>query len=146
MLDRLKRDRDAALKRRDTITVRVLRMLLSELHNQEIAAGGDLDEKEVIRVLRKAVKQREEATEQYEAGGRVDRAEEERAEIRVIEEDLPDFMDERELGAAVDEVIEDTGATSMSDMGEVMGELMQRHGPRVDGKVASGLVRERLGS
>lgn len=146
MLDRIKKDRDQALKRRDRTTVRVLRMLLSELHNQRIAAGGDLGEDEIVRILRKAVKQREEAAEQYDSGGRPDRAEEERGEIRVIEEYLPDLMDEEELGAAVDEVIEQTGAASMSDMGKVMGELMERHGARVDGKAASALVRARLGS
>lgn len=146
MLDRIKKDRDEALKRRDRTTVGVLRMLLSELHNQEIAAGGDLGDDEIVRVLRKAVKQREEAVEQFEAGGRPDRAEEERAEIRIIEQYLPDLMDDQELEEAVGEVIEDTGATSMSDMGRVMGELMERHGPRVDGKAASALVREKLGS
>lgn len=146
MLDRIKKDRDEALKRRDRTTVRVLRMLLSELHNQEIATGGELEEDEVVRVLRKAVKQRQEAAEQYEAGGRPDRAEEERAEVRIIEDYLPDLMDHAELEAAVDEVIADVGATSMSDMGTVMGELMERQGPRVDGKTASALVREKLGS
>lgn len=146
MLDRIKKDRDEALKRRDTTKVQVLRMLLSELHNQKIAAGGDLGEDEIVRVLRKAVKQRQEAAEQYETGGRPERAEQERAEIEVIEAYLPDLMDDQELASAVDDVIEDTGATSMSDMGRVMSELMQRHGPRVDGKAASALVREKLGS
>ncbi len=152
MIERLRSDLNAAMKARDEITVRVLRMVISDLHNRKIAARKDLSEEQVIAALRTAVKQRREAAEQFAEGGRQDRAEggrqdradAELAEIEVVKEYLPDLLAADELSAAVDEAIADTGALSPSDMGKVMGQLMSRHQGRIDGKVANALVRERL--
>ncbi len=144
MIERLRSDLFAAMKGRDEITVRVLRMVISDLHNRKIAARKDLSEEQVIAALRTAVKQRREAAEQFAEGGRQDRADAELAEIEVVKEYLPNLLEADELSAAVDEVIADTGALSRSDMGKVMGQLMSRHQGRIDGKVANALVRERL--
>ena len=144
MIERLRSDLIAAMKGGDEITVRVLRMVISDLHNRKIAARKDLSEEQVIAALRTAVKQRQEAAEQFAAGDRQDRADAELAEIEVVEEYLPNLLEGDELSAAVDEVIADTGALSPSDMGKVMGQLMSRHQGRIDGKVANALVRERL--
>ena len=94
--------------------------------------------------LRTAVKQRKDAAEQFAEGGRQDRADEELAEIEVIEAYLPSFLEGEELVAAVEEAIAETGAAAPSDMGKVMGQLMSRHQGRIDGKAANALVRERL--
>jgi len=144
MLKRLKSDLIAAMKARDELTVRVLRMVVSDLHNRKIEARKDLSEEQVIGALRTAVKQRREAAEQFAKGGRQDRADAELAEIEVVKEYLPNLLQGDELRAAVDDVIADTGALSPSDMGKVMGQLMSRYQGRIDGKAASALVRERL--
>ncbi len=144
MIDRLREDRDAALKRRDNTTVQVLRMVLADIHNREIALGRDLEEEEVVGALRKAVKLRLEAAEQFEEGGRADRAAQERAEIEVLGPYLPQMLEGEELSRAIDEVIAETRAASRADMGKVMGLLMQRYQGRIDGKTANTEVGERL--
>lgn len=144
MLERLKKDLTAAMKRRDPATVGVLRLLLADLHNRKIAAGKDLSEDEIVAALRTAVKQRSEAAEQFSAGGRKDRAAAERAEIVVIQGYLPAVLGDHELGDAIDEIIDATGATSIAEMGKVMSQLMAKHKGKVDGKLANQLVRERL--
>jgi len=97
-----------------------------------------------MAVLRRERKQRVEAAEAYEAAGQADRAERERADIPVIDEFLPAAMSESELEQLVDAVIAETGATSMKDMGRVMGLVTERGQGRADGRVASALVRSRL--
>jgi hypothetical protein len=146
MLERLRTDLNAAVKGRDATKVSVLRMLLADLHNRKIAARAELSEEQVVAALRTAVKQRQEAAEQFAAGGREDRAAAERAEIEVIEAYLPSLLEGEELKAAVDSVIDKTGATSPADMGKVMGALMSEYQGRIDGKAANALVRERLGA
>lgn len=145
MLDRLRDDLKTAMKKRDEVTVRVLRMVLADIHNREIAAGEELEEAEILVALRKAVKLRSEAAEQFEAGGREEMAAAERAEIEVLEAYLPQMLSDEELVAAVDDVIADVGATSMADMGKVMGALMERHQGRIDGRAANEVVRAKLG-
>ena len=144
MIERLRTDLKAAMKSRDEITLRVLRMVIADLHNRKIASGEDLAEEQVIAALRTAVKQRQDAAEQFAGGGRQDRADAELAEIEVIKQYLPNLLEGDELSAAVDEAIAESGATSLSDMGQVMGALMGRHQGRIDGKAANALVRERL--
>jgi uncharacterized protein YqeY len=146
MLERLRTDLNAAVKSRDATKVSVLRMLLADLHNRKIAARAELSEEQVVAALRTAVKQRQEAAEQFAAGGREDRAAAERAEIEVIEAYLPSLLGGEELAAAVDSVIDKTGASSPADMGKVMGALMSEYQGRIDGKAANALVRERLGA
>ncbi len=144
MIERLKEDLRAAMKRRDELSVRVLRMVLADLHNREIAAKDELSEEQVVGALRTAVKQRQDAAEQFAEGGRQDRADAELAEIEVITAYLPQQLEGAELAAAVDEAIAASGATSPADMGKVMGRLMSQHQGRIDGKAANALVRERL--
>lgn len=144
VIQRLKDDLRAAMKRRDEVTVRVLRMVLADLHNREIASKADLTEEQVFAGLRTAVKQRQDAAEQFAAGGRPDRADEELAEIDVITPYLPTPLAADELAAAVEDAIAACGASSSSDMGKVMGHLMSRYEGRIDGKAANALVRERL--
>ena len=146
LLKRLRTDLKAAVKSRDATKVSVLRMLLADLHNRKIAARAELNEEQVVAALRTAVKQRQEAAEQFAAGGREDRAAAERAEIEVIEAYLPSLLEGEELQEAVDSVIDKTGASSPADMGKVMGALMSEYQGRIDGKAANALVRERLGA
>ena len=144
MLERLRNALTTAMKARDAVTVRVLRMVLAEAHNRKIANREDLSDDEVVEVLQRGVKQRQEAAEQFEKGGRQDRADDERAEIEVLRGYLPEQLDGDELAAAVHQVIADIGAASPADMGRVMGELMSRHKGRLDGKAANAVVRDKL--
>ena len=104
----------------------------------------EFNDDRAMAVLRRERKQRVEAAEAYEAAGQADRAERERADIPVIDEFLPAAMSESELEQLVDAVIAETGATSMKDMGRVMGLVTERGQGRADGRVASALVRSRL--
>lgn len=146
MIERLQNDLRAALKGGDTDTVRVLRMVLAEAQNRRIELGRSLDEGEVLEVLRKSVRMREDAAEQFDKGNRPERAAEERHEIEILQEYLPRQLEGDELEAAVDEVIEELGASGPGEMGPVMKELMSRYRGRIDGAAASALVRQRLTS
>jgi hypothetical protein len=98
----------------------------------------------VTSVLQKMAKQRRESIEMYDAGGRVELAAVERAELAVIEEFLPQMMDEAATRAAIEAIKAELGASTMKDMGAVMTELRSRHGAVLDGKLASGLVKAAL--
>ena len=102
------------------------------------------DDELVVSVLQKMAKQRRESIEMYVSGGREELAAVERAELAVIEEFLPQMMDEAATKAAIEAIKAELGASSMKDMGAVMGELRARHGAVLDGKLASGLVKAAL--
>ena len=134
----------AAMKTGDKQKVAALRMVVCELQNEAKRARSDLDESAEQAVLRRELKKRQESMDAFRAGGREDLAEFEEYAAGLIEGLLPEQMDEAELFALVDRVIADTGATSARDMGKVMSAVMAEGGARVEGKVASRLVKERL--
>jgi len=134
----------AAMKTGDKQKVAALRMVVCELQNEAKRTRSDLDESAEQAVLRRELKKRQESMDAFRAGGREDLAEFEEYAAGLIEGLLPEQMDEAELFALVDRVIADTGATSARDMGKVMSAVMAEGGARVEGKVASRLVKERL--
>lgn len=142
--DQINEDFKQAMKEQDEERLSVLKMLRSELRNEEIEQGGDLEEGDVIQLLSREAKQRRDSIEQYEDGGRDDLAEKERQELELIESYLPEPLSNEELEDVVEEVIDEVGAEDMSDMGSVMGPLMSRIRGRADGDLANKLVRERL--
>jgi uncharacterized protein YqeY len=133
-----------ALKSGDKERVTALRMVVCELQNEAKRTQCELDEGAELAVLRRELKRRQESIEAFQAGGRDDLADHERVAVGIIEEILPQQMDETELSALVDKVIAETGATSVKEMGKVMAGVMAAGGVRVDGKTASRLVKERL--
>lgn len=133
-----------ALKAGKKQEVAALRLLSSELQKAAKEKREELSEEEELKVLRREHKRRLESAEAFAAGNRKDLEEKERFEAGLIEELLPEQLDEAALRNLVDQVITDTGASSLRDMGRVMTEVMQRGGPQVDGKEASRLVKERL--
>jgi len=145
LLDRLTDDVKTAMKAREADRLSVLRMTLSEIKNARIAKGDDLDEAEVIQVIKKAIKSRTESAEQYEAGDRKDLADKELAEAELLKAYLPEQITGDALVAVVDAAIAETGATSIKDMGGVMKAVMAAHGSSVDGKEVGALVKSRLG-
>ena len=144
ILEELQESVKTALKAGDKETVAVLRMIVNELQKEAKESRKDLDENAELSVLRRELKRREESLEAFRAGGRDDLAAYEEFAVSAIRELLPQQMDEAELSGMVERVIADTGASSARDMGKVMAAIMAQGGGRVDGKLASRLVKERL--
>lgn len=133
-----------ALRAGDKERVIALRMIVNELQKEGKEKRQELDESAELAVLRRELKRREESIEAFKAGGRDDLAEHEEFAARIIEELLPKQMDEAELSILIERVVAQTGASSVRDMGKVMAGVMAEGGVRVDGKLASRLVKERL--
>jgi uncharacterized protein len=136
--DRLRGDLTAAMKSRDEVRTRTLRMALTSISNEEVAgnAARELSDDEVLRILGREARRRREAADAFEAAGRADQAAAERAEDRVLAEYLPAQLSDAELAAIVAEVIDETGASGMSAMGQVMKAVT----PRVAGRAEGGRV------
>lgn len=130
----IRNDLTTAMKARDAERVSTLRMIQAALKNDQIEKGRELSDEEAMVVLRRAVKQRHDAAEQYDRGGRPELAEKERSEITLLEGYLPKAMSDDELEAKLRSIIEETGAASRKDSGRVMKEMMARHKGEVDGR------------
>ena len=138
-----------AMKAGEKDRTAALRQISAKIKDRDIeertaAAPVADDDVLVTSVLQKMAKQRRESIEMYDAGGRAELAAVERAELAVIEEFLPQMMDEAATAAAIEAIKSELGASSMKDMGAVMTELRNRHGAVLDGKLASGLVKAAL--
>jgi uncharacterized protein len=138
----------AAMKAGEKDRTAALRQISAKIKDRDIeertSAKVIPDDELVVSVLQKMAKQRRESIDMYEAGGRAELAAKEAAELAVIEEFLPQMMDEAATRAAIEAIKAETGASSMKDMGAVMGELKARHGAVLDGKLAGGLGKAAL--
>jgi uncharacterized protein YqeY len=145
LTDRIQSELRTAMKAGDRPRVDAIRLLMSSLQKAEKdKPAGEFGDRDAEAVLRRERKQRVEAAKAYRDAGHEERAAAEEADLPVIDEFLPQAMDEDELAVLVDAAIAETGATSMRDMGKVMGLVTQRADGRADGKTASDLVRGRL--
>jgi uncharacterized protein len=142
--DRIQDDTKAAMKQRDRTRVGALRMLGAALKNAEIEAGRPLTEQEEQTILRRQLKQRDESAEAFRNAGREEQAASESAEAEIVRSYLPQPLSEAELEEIVATALQDTGATSMRDMGNVMGRAMELSEGRAEGRQLSALVRNRL--
>ncbi len=143
--DRLTEDLKLAMKSRDQLRMDVIRMIKAAVLNKEVELRRDLDDAEMSRVMTTLVKQRRESVEQFEKAQRLELAAKERKEIEIIESYLPKSLTHQELEALVVSVINESGASSMKDMGQIMKAVMARvAGQPVDGKHLSDLVKSRL--
>ena len=146
--DDIKQATVQAMKAGDKQRTAALRLIAAKIKDRDIeqrTSGKDVDDDALVtEVLQKMAKQRRESIQMYEDGGRTELAEQEKAELAVIEEYLPQMMDEAETRAAIAAVKADLGADSINDMGRVMGELKARHGAVLDMSRASALVKESL--
>ncbi len=135
--DRIAEDLAAAMRARDEVRLRTLRALRAALTDAEIAEreGGEaaLTETQELAVLQKQAKQRRESISQFEDAGRTDLADKERAELEVLDAYLPQKLSDEELDNTLRVIVEELQATSMRDMGKVMGAAMQRLRGRADG-------------
>jgi uncharacterized protein len=133
-----------AMKARQGDEAAALRLLLSELRSAEIEARAELGEEQIVQVMQREAKKRREAEAAYREAGRLDRADQEAFELRVISRFLPAPLDRAELERLVGEAIAATGASSQRDLGKVMGALMPRIRGRADGGEVRKLVQARL--
>lgn len=141
-------DLKKAMLAKDKDLTQVLRSMKAALLEKEISErkGGEakLSEEQVVQVLMKAAKQRKDSIEQYDAAGRTDLSETEKKELAIIESYLPKMMSKEEVASIVDDVISNTGAKSMQDMGKVMGAIMPRVKGKADGSLVNQIVKEKL--
>jgi uncharacterized protein len=142
---RLQDDVKVAMKAGDKIRVSTLRQLRSQIQYEKLEAADSWSEESAAAVLLKAAKMRRESIAQFEQGNRQDLADRELAELRIIEEYLPEQMNPEELDLMIDEAIAETGASGISDMGTVMGRIMSKVKGRVDGRIVNEHVRGKLG-
>ncbi len=133
-----------AAKAVNKMRLSALRMLKNGLHNREIDLKRELNEAEFIQLLSGMVKQRRDSIEQFEKGGRSDLVEKEEAELKVIQEFMPEQMSEAELDAIIADAIRETGAAGVRDMGKVMKILMPKVTGKADGKMVGEKVKLRL--
>jgi uncharacterized protein YqeY len=138
-------DLKEAMKAKDKVTLEALRAIKTAILNEKTAAGAkEMTQADELKLLTKLRKQRVESATIFREQNRLDLAEPEEAQIEVIERYLPAMMSEDEIRAKVSEIIAATGASSMADMGKVMGQASGAMAGRADGKVISGIVRELL--
>jgi len=146
--DSIKAAQIAAMKAGEKQRLAAVRLILAKLKDRDIelrtAAEKPDDDALVIDVLQKMVKQRRESIQLFEQGGRPEKAEEEKAELAVIEQFLPAQLSEEETKALIEGIKAETGAAGMKDMGKVMGLLKERHGAQLDMGKASGWVKASL--
>ncbi|MCB1231006.1 MAG: GatB/YqeY domain-containing protein [Verrucomicrobiae bacterium] len=140
-------DMKSAMREKNTIALNTIRMLKSAIKNAAIEKGGadaELNEAEIVGVIRKQVKTRQDSVTQYEDAGREDLASKEREEIAILENYLPQALSDEQVAKLVDEAIAETGATSKKDMGQVMKLVQERAAGRADGKALSQAVMAKL--
>jgi len=138
-------DLTASMKAQDAPRTSTLRMVKAAMMNRKIDKGAELDDDDMLKLLRSLVKQRKDSVEQYEKAGRKDLVDKEQAEITVIESYLPQSATEAEIQQAVAVAIAETGATSMKDMGKVMKATQTAlAGKNADGKLVSEIVKSKL--
>jgi len=135
-----------AMKAKDTVALASLRSIKSEILKAKTASSNkeDMSEAEELKLVQKLVKQRKDSAQTYKEQNREDLAEAELAEAKIIEQFLPAQLSEEEIGKEVEAIIAETGASSMKDMGKVMGLASQRLAGKADGKTISKIVKEKL--
>ncbi len=143
--EKLIEDMKTAMKSKDSVRVGVIRMVRAELQKAEISQKSELKPDDELAVLSRQAKQRRESIEAYEKAGRTELAEKEKAELVVLEAYLPKQMTREEVVAIAQELIASTGASSKSEMGKVMGQLMPKLKGRFPGKDVKPIVEELLG-
>jgi uncharacterized protein len=142
--EQLQKDLQAAMRARDTHRKSALRMVLTSVQLAEVESPRSLDDAEVLELIRKEVKRREEALELMREAGREDLISDEAPQLEILQAYLPAQMSEAEVRELAQAAIEEVGAGSPRDMGRVMGALMPRLQGRADGRMVNQIVRDLL--
>jgi uncharacterized protein YqeY len=141
---KLQQDLKDAMKAKDVFRRETIRFLMSALKQVEVDERKELSDEDIYKIIQKSIKQREDAAKQYREANRPDLYEKEEKEAELLKAYLPKQLSEEELRTLVSEVISETGASSMKDMGRVIKEVMGRVGSSADGKSVSGVVKDLL--
>ena len=144
LIVRLEEELREAMRARESERRDALRLILNSLRSAEKELQRPLSDDEELQVLQRERKRRLEAAEAFRAGERAEQAAAEEAELRILEEFMPEPLPEEELERIVDDVIAEVGATSLRDLGRVMADVMPQVSGRADGSTVSQLVREKL--
>ena len=142
--DQLTEDMKQAMKAHNKVALETIRLARANIKNVEINDKKELTEDEVIAVLMKEVKMRQDSLAEFEKAGRTDLIDQAKAEIEVLQKYLPAAMEDDELQSLVKEIIAETGAASMKDMGKVMGVASKQMAGKADGRIISGIVKKLL--
>jgi uncharacterized protein YqeY len=141
---RIEADVKTAMKTGDKERLSTLRMLLTEIKNERIRRGSDVDDAGFVSLVRKAIKQREDSVSQYRAGHREELAAKEEAEAKMLAEYLPAQVDEGQIRAAIEALVAERGLSGPAAIGPVMKEMLARFGSSADGATINRLAREAL--
>lgn len=143
--EQLQKDYIQAMKNRDAVKASTVNFLRAQLKNVRIEKRSEtLEDKDVVAVIKKQIKQRQESVEQYQKGGRMDLAEKESAEMSILKSYLPEELSEQVVQQFVEQAIRETGAQSMKDMGSVIKAVAAKAQGRADNRVVSELVKKAL--
>lgn len=143
--DRIQQDVKDAMRARDKERLAAIRLITAAIKQREVDERIELDDEQVLRVLDRMCKQRRESISQFEQAGRDDLIARERSELDIIQAYMPKPLDDDEIAALIDAAMADTGASSIKDMGKVMGQLKPRLQGRADMSAVSAMIKSRLG-
>ncbi len=148
LFDQVSEDIKKAMLAQDKVAMDTLRGIKKEFLEAKTAKGnnGELTDEQGVKILQKMVKQRKESAEMYKGANRMDLAENEMAQVAIIEQYMPAQMSEEEIVGVLKEIIAQTGATSMKEMGKVMGIASKQLAGKADGRIISEKVKQLLGS
>ena len=141
---RITEDMKSAMKAKDKDALKAVRMILGAIKQKEVDDRIELDDTQVLAVIQKMVKQRKDSISQFKDAGRTDLVDVEEAELAIINNYMPEQLSEAEIATAVDKAIADTGASSMQDMGKLMGLLKGQLDGKADMGAISSLIRAKL--
>ena len=144
LFEKIQSDMYQAMKDRDTVKSKTLRVVLANLKDKKIEKRDDLSEADEIKVLQTSAKQRKESISMFRNGDRDDLVEQESKELQIIEQYLPKMMTDEEIKNIVKNSIEETGAQSLANVGKVMPTIMKKGAGKIDGKKAQLFLRELL--
>jgi uncharacterized protein len=136
----------SAARAKDKIRLSAIRMMKTGIHNREIDLKRKMNESEFLQLLSSMVKQRKDSIDQFKKGGREDLVDKEEAELKVIQEFMPEQMSEEDIDHEIEKVVNEVGAVGIKDMGKVMKVLMPKLTGKADGKIVSEKIKERLSS
>ena len=142
-LSQIESDLKAALKARDALVADTLRGLKSRIQNEQIAKMKELNEADIVALVRSEVKRRRDAVDAYQKGGRPELADKEQKEAEILQKYLPAQLSEQQVKASIEKVIIELGATA-ADFGKVMGKLKTQLGDQADGAMLAKLLKDRL--
>ena len=145
LYEKIQSDMYTAMKAGEKEKASTLRTVLAKLKDKQIDTREPLSQKDEIKVLQTLVKQRKESIDLYQKGGRSELAQAESFELEIINAYLPEMMNEDDVRKLIEEIIEETGAQSMADLGKVMPQIMKQGKGLIDGKTAQRIVSEMLG-